>query len=413
MRQTRIILPQYAERFSCIGSACEDTCCAWWSVAVDKAAYRKYMSLPDGPLRSLIDSSFLLAADGAEKADAGHFATIRMLPSGVCPFLSEERLCRIQVELGKSYLCGICATYPREVQTMDGLKMTELSLSCPEAARLVLLDGNLLPSAASAAHQMTWDERAIGQPLQFYFWPIRTLVLDLIRNRHYALWQRMFLLGTFSRRLEALARGELKRSVPDVLDDFARAVSTRGLCDAMKKIPANLPLQLEIVLRLIAHRAGNSHMSRRMHEVLGAFCEGIGRSPAASMESQAARYADAYAQFFSPFFARHPHVLENYLINAVLREVFPFGSRLSSLREGPEPAQAFARIVLPFALIKGLLIGVAGARGREFCSADVVKTVQVAFKHFEHNRQFIRKAHAMLEERKLDNAYGLTMLLRN
>jgi len=227
------------------------------------------------------------------------------------------------------------------------------------------------------------------------------------------LWQRMFLLGSFSRRLEALLRGELKRSVPDVLDDFVRAVSTRGLCDAMEKIPANLPLQLEMVFRLIAERVDNSCIAPRMHEVLSAFCQGIGHSPSATMEGQVARYADAHTQFFAPLFARHPHILENYLLNAALREVFPFGSKLFSPEEDLEPARAFAKIVLPFALIKGLLIGVAGARGRKFCSADVVKTVQVAFKHFEHNQQFLRKAQELLEERGLNNAYGLTMLLRN
>jgi lysine-N-methylase len=413
LRQTRIVRPEYAERFSCIGPACEDSCCAGWAVRVDEASYRKYTSLPDGPLRSLLNSSLALASDGTGKTDPNHIATVRMLPSGVCPFLSAERLCRIQVEHGESYLCRTCASFPRYVQTIDELKGTELSLSCPEAARLVLLNRRLLPSAEGPGYRMTWDETVTGQPLRFYYWPIRALVLDLIQNRKYALWQRLFLLGTFSRRLEAMIRGELERSVPELLSDFSRAVSHQGLCAAMEKIPANLSLQLEIVFRLIAQRVKNTRISPRMHQVLSAFCEGVGHSRTNSMESQVARYADAQAQSFSPFFSRRPYILENYLINAVLRELFPFGFSLSSPRGELEPTRAFADMVLPFALIKGLLIGVAGARGRKFCSADVVKTVQAASKHFEHNPQFLIDAHAMLAERDLDNAYGLTMLLRN
>jgi lysine-N-methylase len=413
LRQTRIVRPEYAERFSCIGSACEDTCCAGWTVTVDEASYRKYASLPDGPLRSLVDPSFLLTSNEVKKAYPDYFASVRMLPSGGCPFLSEERLCRIQVELGESYLCRTCAAFPRYVQTIDDLKETELSLSCPEAARLVLLNRNLLPSAAGPGYRMTWDETAADQSFRLYFWPIRDFVLNLIQNRKYALWQRLFLLGTFSRRLEALVRGELKRSVPDLLSDFVCAVSTQGLCAAMEKTPANLSMQLEIVFRLIAQRVSDTRISPRMHQVLSSFCEGVGHSRTASIESQVARYADAYEQSFSPFFSRHPHILENYLINAVLRERFPFGTRLFSPEDELEPAREFAKIALPFALIKGLLIGVAGARGRKFCSADVVKTVQTVSKHFEHNRQFLSEAHAMLTERDLDNTYGLTMLLRN
>ncbi|MGA3047519.1 MAG: flagellin lysine-N-methylase [Terracidiphilus sp.] len=413
MRQTRLVRPEYAEHFSCIGSACEDTCCAGWTVTVDEASYRKYTSLPHGPLRSLVDPSLLFASDAVKKKNPGYFAAFRMLPSGFCPFLSEERLCRIQMELGESYLCRTCAAYPRFEQTIDGLKETELSLSCPEAARLVLLNPSLLPSATGPGYQMTWDEAVPDQSFRLYFWPIRTMVLGLIQNREYALWQRMFLLGTFSSRLEALVRGELKRSVPDLLSDFVRAISTRGLCVAMEKIPANLSLQLEIMFRLIAQRVSKNPISSRMHQVLSAFCEGVGHSRTASMETQAGRYADAYTQFFSPFFSRHPYILENYLLNAVLRKRFPFRSTPSSPQGELEPASAIAEIVLEFALIKGLLIGVAGARGRKFNSADVVKTVQTVSKHFEHNRQFLSEAHATLAERDLNNTYGLTMLLRN
>ncbi len=330
MRQTRIVRPEYAERFSCIGPACEDSCCTGWTVRVDEASYRKYASLPDGPLRSLVDSSLPLNSDATGKTNPDYFATVRMLPTGVCPFLSAERLCRIQVEHGESYLCRTCAAFPRYVQTIDDLKAMELSLSCPEAARLVLLNRRLLPSAAGPGYRMTWDETVTGQPLRFYFWPIRALVLDLIQNRKYALWQRLFLMGTFSRRLEALVRGELLQSVPEFLSDFALAVSAQGLSAAMGKIPANLSMQLEVVFQLIAQRVNNARISPRMHQVLSAFCAGVGHSRTNPMENQVARYADAHAQFFSPFFSRRPYILENYLINAVLRELFPFGIKLSS-----------------------------------------------------------------------------------
>jgi hypothetical protein len=39
--------------------------------------------------------------------------------------------------------------------------------------------------------------------------------------------------------------------------------------------------------------------------------------------------------------------------------------------------------------------------------------VQTAFKYFEHNADFLVNAHQILVTKKLDNAHGLTMLLRN
>lgn len=415
MRQTPIIRPDYADRFACIGPACEDTCCAGWSVSVDETTYRTYTDLPAGSLRSLIDSSIVLTpTPPAGTAAAASFAGVRMLPSGVCPFLSEERLCRIQVEHGESYLCHTCATFPRTTHTIDKLKETKLSLSCPEAARLVLLAPRLLPPPGASRYRMTWDETAT-QPasLRNYFWQIRAFALSLTQNRAYPLWQRLFLLGTLSRRLEALARGELSRSFPELLDGFSRALATRGLCASMETILANLPLQLEIVLWLITRRMGDARFSPRLREVLRLFAEGVGHARGVSIESQAANYAEAYAQYYAPFFRKRPYILENYLINAILRDLFPFGQKLFDPEATPEPARAFALLAVQFALIKGLLIGVAGARKEKFSSADAIRTVQIAFKHFEHNHRFVSEALAMLAERGLDDAPGLTMLLRN
>jgi len=52
LRQTRIIQPNYAGRFQCVGSTCEDTCCSGWRVSIDDEDYRKLTSVPPGPSQS-------------------------------------------------------------------------------------------------------------------------------------------------------------------------------------------------------------------------------------------------------------------------------------------------------------------------------------------------------------------------
>lgn len=408
-----MIQPAYAGNFACIGRACEDTCCNGWLVSVDEAAYQKYIGLPDSPLRTLAASS--IQRNIRPHGDSAiPFATVRMLHSGACPFLSSERLCRIQLEHGESYLCRTCAEFPRTIHVIDGLKETELSLSCPEAARMVLLSAGLIAPPDAPGYQLTWDETAAsGTALRPWFWPIRAFALGLILNHDYPLWQRMFLLGSFCRRLETLSRAEVSRNFPEILDDFTRAIAARGLSTSIENIPADLSLQLEIVLTIIAEHVNNVVIGPRLRVVLGAFIEGVGHTRTASLESQVARYADAYARYYVPFFTRRPQILENYLVNTILRDVFPFGKKLNVPDAEPEPAKAFAMLAIQFTLIKGLLIGVAGARGRRFNAADVVRTVQTAFKHFEHNPLFLSGAYTMLSARGLADARGLTMLLRN
>jgi len=55
----------------------------------------------------------------------------------------------------------------------------------------------------------------------------------------------------------------------------------------------------------------------------------------------------------------------------------------------------------------------AGANRDGFSTAHVLHTVQTATKYFEHSTGFLERAQQLLAERGLDNARGVTMLIRN
>ena len=54
-----------------------------------------------------------------------------------CAFLNEENLCDLYKALGPDSLCDTCRMYPRHTE-YEGLRELSLSLSCPEAARIIL-----------------------------------------------------------------------------------------------------------------------------------------------------------------------------------------------------------------------------------------------------------------------------------
>jgi lysine-N-methylase len=60
-----------------------------------------------------------------------------------CPFM-EEKLCGIQKTLGEDKLSDTCATYPRNNRLLGGQHEQSLTLSCPEAARLALLQADAM-----------------------------------------------------------------------------------------------------------------------------------------------------------------------------------------------------------------------------------------------------------------------------
>ncbi len=341
-----------------------------------------------------------------------------MGPTEACPFHNEERLCQIQAELGEPFLSKTCAEYPRQTLWIDKFVDKTLAFSCPEACRLVLLNPdlfnqNLRTSNGTNADYLNLDDSASESDLVPHFWRIREFVIGLIRNRAYPLWQRMFLLGTFSRRLEAVLRGEVKGGLPALLDGFSAAVASESLRPSIETIPADLALQLGMVLELVKLRSSRALQSPRFVECIDVFAKGVGHEPESSLEIMTANYAAAYEQYFAPFFDARPYILENYLINMAYRKLFPFGLRFLDPAAKLEPAKEFAFLATDFALIKGLLIGVAGGYKEAFSTEHVVQTVQTASKHFEHRPEFLSNAHQLLVNLKLDNAHGLTMLLRN
>ncbi|MFP3467691.1 hypothetical protein, partial [Leifsonia sp. SIMBA_070] len=54
-KPVQMLVPDYMERFACIGSACEDTCCSGWTVTIDKPTYKQYRNTKDKELTKLFD----------------------------------------------------------------------------------------------------------------------------------------------------------------------------------------------------------------------------------------------------------------------------------------------------------------------------------------------------------------------
>ncbi|HUV71355.1 MAG TPA: flagellin lysine-N-methylase [Terracidiphilus sp.] len=420
----------YAQAFRCIGSDCEDTCCHGWSVPVDRATFEKYQSLPPSPLRALISESITRNVDrtpstSGAQASASHtaFAQIRMDSANLCPMLTGNHLCRIHAELGEGMLSHACATYPRIVHELGDYHETALALSCPEAARLVLLDRDLLapkpptppqPDARQPhAAPPEFNPEDGPQALPPDYIQIRELVLSVVRIRSYPLWQRMFLLGLMCRRLDAIARGELNRSVTEFVADFRAAVKSGSLRPAMETLPVDPSAQLDVVLRLAGMLLHRSNVSPRFADCVQAFTSGIGNGPDATLDSLTRQYALAHDFSYEPFFRRQPHILENYLVNTVIRCQFPFGRDGMQPGAVPQRSKEFSKLTAQFTLIRGLLIGVAGFHGAAFSSAHVVKTVQTAAKHFEHHPEFLNLAYELLLESQMDGARGMAILLRN
>jgi len=414
--------PEYAERFRCISSACEDSCCQGWSVPIDHGTYEKYRS--NEVMRPHVGRLIVLNTNRPSNSD---YARMPLTTNGTCGFLDSEQLCGVQKLLGEEMLSVTCATYPRSVSAHSGQTEKVLNLSCPEAARLTLLDENLLgigtlrPEDArrygelrSATDRGGFDSRLA----------VREFALLLLADRSYPLWQRLYLLGILARRLDTLSGDSPVAewadahpgAVAELLNDSARVAAQDRMRPVMEEIAAQTAQQLQLVMELLRLRVAEPPVPPRFLECVQEFERGLKCASATSEEEILAAYSESERLYYRPLMERHPHLLENYLANHVFKNNYPFGRKAeqSAANFGPaaDAESEHLSLCVHAALAQTLLIGMAGHHREAFDLAHVVKLVQSLAKTIEHSTQFLDRMKEFVEKRELNNLRGVALLLR-
>lgn len=124
----KFIKPNFYDRFRCTASACSDTCCAGWEIDIDPQtrAYYENLNTPFGErLREQIEE----LPEGT--------ACFRLGEEERCPFLTEDNLCEVILELGEKALCEICREHPRFYEQIGDRMEMGVGLCCEEACRLL------------------------------------------------------------------------------------------------------------------------------------------------------------------------------------------------------------------------------------------------------------------------------------
>ncbi len=163
----KITKPSYFDTFSCIASACPDSCCKEWDVQVDAVSAAYYRALP-GQLGD--DLRRLLKDEDGE--------TVMTIVDGRCPMWRDDGLCRIQAALGGEALCKTCREFPRLTHDYGLFLERGLELSCPEAARIILS----APLAPPITEEIPGGEAAYDEEAMAVLLRTREQVLEILAD---------------------------------------------------------------------------------------------------------------------------------------------------------------------------------------------------------------------------------------
>ena len=119
--------PDFYKDFKCIADKCRHSCCLGWEIDIDDEALSRFMAV-EGEFGRYIKANI-------ELEPQAHF---KLREDERCPFLRDDGLCRMILEIGEDKLCHICSEHPRFYNELPGRMELGLGLCCEEAARLLL-----------------------------------------------------------------------------------------------------------------------------------------------------------------------------------------------------------------------------------------------------------------------------------
>jgi lysine-N-methylase len=420
--RAQMAAPTYAAAFRCIGASCEDPCCGDWEIPLDRVTYGQYQKFPPEKLGSLVKQFVTINVPGQnERVPDSLYARIAKVPSGCCPFFGADHLCAIQKEYGPQLLSATCSIYPRSFSRVAGVMEGSLSLSCPEAARFVLLNPDFLQTEGNLfsgefrtdnGFQLSSERRGAAYRSPDAYLALRSLLIEMVRDRSRPMWHRLLTIGLLCQRLDAITPAEGEETFAALLDECRDMLERRTFPGELERMPSDARLKLEVVFALCDRRV-REDSGARFREAFWSFVEGIASSEEVAAGDDITNFLQAEERYHRPFFARFPHILENYLVNFMFQNLFPYGREGSADFTAQSMFDEFLQMTTQFAWINSLLIGIAGHSKEAFSGEHVVRTVQSLTRAVEHYPDVLRSIREYIKSRGLDSLQGMSILLKN
>lgn len=403
---TRITLtPDYLTNFQCIGSDCEDTCCKDWRIDIDSDTYKKYDSINDLSLKNLIKNN-IKKSSSKDRFKYGH---ISLTCKNECPFLDKDKMCSIHLNLGEEFLSNTCYIYPRVINEYNNTYEKSLSLSCPEAARKILMNEkgiefnyNYEPenTRGFVSKRITPD---YNKENNLILWDLRALSIAIIQKRELHIEDRLILLGIFSSKIKEASSGSKKGNLVKILDEFKLFLEQEDLTSILHGLNGNSKIKIDLTNFLIEYRVKQGIKYERFIDVINEMAKALEMTSDTNMERSIDLYGIYYSKYYRPFIQKHEYIFENYLVNHIFKDMYP--NSVNKMFD------EYLKIVINFTMIKMILVGVSGYN--KLLNFDtVVKVFQSFSKTVEHNGDFYNKVNKIFKGNMLDEMSYLTILIK-
>lgn len=385
----KIRVPDYFDDFKCIASECEDTCCAGWGIVIDDESYKNYMNVK-GEFGERLRSK--IVTEGSEN--------IFVLKGDDCPFLTENKMCDIYNNLGEDSLCYTCRQYPRVMEEFGSLREVCLSLSCPEACRIILKSDKRVGFKLTEDDEEVTRYNDINAMLYLNLMQCRNIVFKILQNRDMDLNKRVSIILKFI--------GEVQDKIDSNL--------IQGIKDSISKYSDNKFIE-DVAIDIQNYKSNESIKYNNVYEIFKVFKElkHINPNDPLALED-ALRYfwqseEDEYIYLekhnqFDNYFSDKIYKFENLLVYFVFRyfmkAVFDYDV-LAKIKTA----------LVSYIMIKELLIVRWIEEGGKLTENDLVEIAHTYSKDVEHLEENIETLAEVFETNNIFSIDNLIITLTN
>lgn len=336
--------PRYFKDFHCIGSECSDNCCHGWRIdwTYEEIEKLKMAQNASPELKKLFEGSFI-------PGEATGKLKIKFDECNDCPFLTEDRLCRIQKELGAEYLSSTCTYYPRIGIIGKNTLYRFCFFTCEAVMRILLnnekamdlLNIDTRESSITLAARNTTIPKPKQPELQ-YFEEIIEFLYEIISDKKRDVEDSLVLGALAAQALSKLSEKNKCEQIPEAIKTLKAQMHNGEQLKSIAAIRPNYNVKLGILgqlLKLIWMQNGKES-----------------NNVSSLIDSEGKYNIDLYIEgetTLKEHLANRPFAMRNIALNLLFELYVPFGNEDYSIFEN------YMVYVTTFALLKLNMIAVA------------------------------------------------------
>lgn len=400
----KILKPQYFDKFKCIGSNCEDTCCKGWDITIDKKTYKKYIKCKNINMRKKLQQH---TSRNRKATDDYNFARFKLYDNK-CVFLDENNLCSIYSILGEDSMCYTCRSYPRAYNCVDGVIQGALTLSCIEAARLVLLNENMmefeLVEEELSEIMISENIHSINSKniLEKYFYELREFSITLLQNRKFVIEERLIILGLFFNELDTIE----ECNILSIIDKYNININRGYYNNILEKISIDNTIEAQFSLlfllsnNIISNRA---MFNERYRENIQHMIEGL-ELYIDNIENSRNKFIDTINGTYEEFIKDKEYIYENYLVNYIFNNLFPYNNKGNIIL-------SYMNLIVNFVIVKLNIIGMCAYYKNDMNIERLVSLIQNYSKALLHDSTLNNRIYEYLKDNNQNTINHMILMI--